>query len=185
MAPLGVNAVTYAARLIGELERIEAELKAAPRDARFEPPYATLQVTGISGGTASNIVPVSCSFGFEVRALPGLDVAAIEARVRAFASERCVPEMQSVAPEAGIDIELANQVPPFGADAASEVVALALALTGTNETFAVSYATEAGLFQDAAAPSIVCHTRSPSLRTSVTRASASVPVSWGCPPPVG
>jgi acetylornithine deacetylase len=35
-------------------------------------------------------------------------------------------------------------------------VALALALAGQNETFAVSYATEAGLFQDAGAASVVC-----------------------------
>jgi acetylornithine deacetylase len=156
MAPLGVNAVTYAARVIAELERIETRLKAAPRDTRFDPPYATLQVTGIAGGTASNIVPVSCQFGFEVRALPGLDIAAIEESVRRFARERCVPEMRKIAPEAGIDIELANMVPPFGADKNSEVVALALGLAQANETFAVSYATEAGLFQDGGAPAVVC-----------------------------
>ena len=39
---------------------------------------------------------------------------------------------------------------------ASEAVALALKLAGQNETLAVSYATEAGLFQDAGAPSVVC-----------------------------
>ncbi len=156
MAPLGVNAVTYAARIITELERIETRLKSAPRDARFDPPYATLQVIGITGGTASNIVPVSCQFGFEVRALPGLDIAAIEEAVRRFARERCLPEMRRIAPEAGIDIELANMVPPFAADPSSEVVALALGLAQANETFAVSYATEAGLFQDGGAPAVVC-----------------------------
>lgn len=156
MAHLGVNAVTYAARLVGELERIEAELRDAPRDPRFDPPYATLQVTGISGGTASNIVPVSCAFGFEVRALPGLDTAAIEQRLRRFAEEHCLPQMRQVAPEASILIELANMVPPFAADPSSEVVPLALSLTGLNETFAVSYATEAGLFQDGGAPAVVC-----------------------------
>lgn len=156
MAHLGVNAVTYAGRLLGELERMERELMAGSRDKRFEPPYATLQVTGISGGTASNIVPVSCSFGFEVRALPGLDVDAIEARLARFAATHCLPEMQRVAPEAGIDIALANMVPPFAADKNSEVVALALSLAQANETFAVSYATEAGLFQDGGAPAVVC-----------------------------
>ena len=34
-------------------------------------------------------------------------------------------------------------------------------------------------------PSTVCQTSSPSLRTSITVSPASVPVSWGCPPPVG
>ena len=39
---------------------------------------------------------------------------------------------------------------------ASEAVSLALRLTGQNETHAVSYATEAGLFQDAGALAVVC-----------------------------
>jgi acetylornithine deacetylase len=156
MATLGVNAITYAARLIAEIERIESDLKRTVRDERFDPPYATLQVTKLEGGTASNIVPVSCSFGFEVRALPGLDPASIEARLRHFAETRCLPEMRAVAPEAGISIRRTNAVPPFGADRTSEVVALALKLTGQNETHAVSYATEAGLFQDASSPAVVC-----------------------------
>ena len=50
---------------------------------------------------------------------------------------------------------MANQVPPFAAGATSEAVALALRLAGHNETHAVSYATEAGLFQEAGSPSVV------------------------------
>ncbi len=155
MAPLGVNSITYAARLIGELEAIEADLKAAPPSPRFDPPYATLQVTEITGGTASNIVPVTCSFGWEIRALPGLDVRAIEARLTRFAETRCLPQMRATAPEADIKIRRTNEVPPFGAEAGSEVVGLALKLAQQNETFAVSYATEAGLFQSGGAPSVV------------------------------
>jgi acetylornithine deacetylase len=156
MAHLGVNAITYASRLLGELERIEAGLKTRAPVDRFEPPYPTLQVTLIEGGTASNIIPVSCRFGFEVRALPGLDIAGIEQRLRAFAEEQCLAEMQRTAPEASITIHQTNSVPPFAAQSQSEAVALALNLAGQNETHAVSYATEAGLFQDASAPSVVC-----------------------------
>lgn len=156
MAQLGVNAIAYAGRLIGELARIETELAAREPDNRFTPPYPTLQVTLIEGGTASNIVPVACRFGFEVRALPGLQIEAIEARLRAFADEHCLPEMHRIAPETGITIRQTNAVPPFAVDPAAEVVALALRLAGCNETHAVSYATEAGLFQDAGAPSVVC-----------------------------
>lgn len=156
MAHLGVNAITYATRLIAELERIEADLKISSRNTRFDPPYATLQVTRLEGGTASNIIPVSCRFGFEVRALPGLDIDGIEQRLRQFAESACLPAMRAVADEAAIAITRTNNVPPFGADAHSDVVALTLKLTGQNETHTVSYATEAGLFQDAGAPSIVC-----------------------------
>ncbi|MEQ1577136.1 MAG: M20/M25/M40 family metallo-hydrolase, partial [Hyphomicrobium sp.] len=146
----------YASRLIEELGRIEQELKSAVPNVRFTPPYPTLQVTLIDGGTASNIVPVNANFAFEVRALPGLDTGSIETRLRTFAQNRCLPEMQSVAPEAAITIRQTNAVPPFAADRDSEVVALALNLAQQNETFAVSYATEAGLFQGAGAPSVVC-----------------------------
>jgi acetylornithine deacetylase len=155
MAPLGVNAISIAGKLLQELARIERELKAAPRVERFDPPYATLQVTRIDGGTATNIVPVYCRFDFDVRALPGVDVDAIDRRIRAYADRECVPEMRRVAPESGIDISVANQVPPFAAGTNSEAVALALRLAGHNETHAVSYATEAGLFQEAGSPSVV------------------------------
>jgi acetylornithine deacetylase len=155
MAPLGVNAISVAGKLLQELSRIERELKVAPRAERFDPPYATLQATRIDGGTATNIVPVYCRFDFDVRALPGVDVTAIDRRVRAFAERECVPEMRRVAPESGIDIHVANQVPPFAAGSASEAVALALHLAGSNETHAVSYATEAGLFQEAGSSAVV------------------------------
>lgn len=155
MAPLGVNAVTYAGQLLGELALIERHLAETSRDDRFEPPYSTLQVTSISGGTASNIVPVTCKFEFEVRALPGLQVAAVEQRIRDFANQ-CQAPMQAIAKEAGISIRRTNQVPPFAVDPKSPVVTMALELAQSDRTFAVSYATEAGLFQDAGAPAVVC-----------------------------
>jgi acetylornithine deacetylase len=156
MAHLGVNAITYAARLIAEIERMEAGLKITSRNDRFEPPYATLQVTTLEGGTANNIIPIYCRFGFEIRTLPGVDVDAIEGRLMAYASQACLPEMQAVAPEAGITIKRLYSVPPFAALPGSEAAALALKLLDQNETFAVSYATEAGLFQDGGSPAIVC-----------------------------
>jgi acetylornithine deacetylase len=156
MAHLGVNAIAVAARLIGELGVIEAELSRLPPDPRFTPPYPTLQVTEITGGIAANIVPATCSFGFEVRSMPGLDIDAIEKRIVEFAKTECLPEMRRLAPEADIVIHQGNRVPPFGADRMSEAVALALKLAGQNETGAVSYATEAGLFQGAGVPAVVC-----------------------------
>jgi acetylornithine deacetylase len=156
MAHLGVNAISVAARLIGKLGEIEEELKALPPDPRFIPPYPTLQVTLIEGGIATNIVPAACRFVFDIRAMPGLDVDAIERRLIAFADEECLPAMQRTAPEAAISIRRANQVPPFSADPTSDIVALALKLAHENQTSAVSYATEAGLFQGGGVPAVVC-----------------------------
>lgn len=156
MAHLGVNAITYAARMLAELERMETELKVTSRNIRFDPPFATLQVTKLEGGTASNIIPIFCRFGFEVRSLPGVDVDGIERRLRTFAEAQCLQEMRRTADEAAISITRANTVPPFFAVPGSEALSLALRLSGQNETHTVSYATEAGLFQDAGSPAIVC-----------------------------
>ena len=47
-------------------------------------------------------------------------------------------------------------VPAFLAEPGSEAVALALALTGANSASAVSYATEAGLFEEAGCSTVIC-----------------------------
>jgi acetylornithine deacetylase len=154
MAHLGVNTATIAGRLLGELDRIEQELKART-NPRFDPPYTTLQVTQIEAGTSSNIVPQNCWIGWEIRGLPGADPKAIEARVERLAAE-LLPAMRAVAPESDITLRRVGGVPGFAADAKSEVVSLALKLAGANETFAVSYATEASLFHESGAPAVVC-----------------------------
>jgi acetylornithine deacetylase len=155
MAPLGVNTIAIAGELIVELGKIERELMAGPRDERFTPPYTTLQVTEITGGNASNIVPETTWFGWEIRAMPGTDPDQIEARLRARADE-LLPAMREIAPEADIKIARTNDVPPFAADPDSDILSLALKLAGQNDTFAVSYATEASLFHAVGASSVVC-----------------------------
>ena len=47
-------------------------------------------------------------------------------------------------------------MPAFSATPGSEAVALAMAVTGANHASAVSYATEAGLFEQAGCPAVVC-----------------------------
>jgi acetylornithine deacetylase len=64
--------------------------------------------------------------------------------------------MQQVTEEAAIDTEAQGSVPAFVAAPRSEAVALALALTGAEHTHTVSYTTEAGLFEQAGCPSVIC-----------------------------
>ena len=156
MPHLGVNAIAYAGRLIGEILRMEEELKAGPLNPRFDPPWTTTQVTQVEGGTASNVVPVPCWFGWETRALPGFDPFTLQRRLEKFATEKCLPEMRRIAPESEIKIRTMNHVAAYAADTASGIVPLTLKLAGQNETLAVSYCTEAGLFQDGGAPAIIC-----------------------------
>ena len=137
MAPLGVNSINIAAELLNELSEIEEELKQVKVDERFSPPHSTLQVTQIRGGAASNIVPAETWFGWEIRGLPGVDPEVYGTRFKRKAAE-LTERMRKVAPEAGIEIDVANQIPAFSADAGSEVLTLALKLVEQNETFAVS-----------------------------------------------
>lgn len=156
MPHLGVNAIRAAGRLLGELDRIAEILVAESYDARFDPPHSTLQATRIEGGAAANIVPESCRLEFEVRALAGLDLDALETKIRDFCTTRILPQMRAVAPEADIVLTRGNHVAPFSAGPHSEAVALALRWSGQNETGAVSYATEAGFFQGGGVPAVIC-----------------------------
>jgi acetylornithine deacetylase len=88
--------------------------------------------------------------------MPGLDIDAIEKRLKTVIAQTLLPQMRQVAPEAAIDLTRTNHVPPFSAVSRPAALELALTLSQTNATSAVSYATEAGLFQDAGAPSVVC-----------------------------
>ncbi len=67
---LGASAIFRAARLIARLERIAEELQADQR-AEFSPPYTTLNVGMIRGGTAKNIIAGECRFTLEWRPVPG------------------------------------------------------------------------------------------------------------------
>ena len=153
---LGVNAISAAAALVGELDRIGAAIAAKQNDQRFEPPFSTVSVGTIKGGTAANIVPKTCEFQWQVRSLPSVSPAEVPRDLAAFAKSALLPRMRAVTKEAAIETRAENSVPAFVAAQASAAVALALALTGATETRAVSYTTEAGLFEMAGCPAVIC-----------------------------
>jgi acetylornithine deacetylase len=153
---LGVNAISIAAKLVDEIDRLAAEIAAKENDPHFEPPYSTLSVGMIEGGTAPNIVPRSCDIRWQLRGLPRSDADAVPAAITSYAQEQLLPEMRKVAPNATIETEGQTAVPAFSAGPNSDAVALAMALTGANGTSGVSYATEAGLFEEAGCPAVVC-----------------------------
>jgi acetylornithine deacetylase len=154
MPQLGVNAIAVAAKLVLGLDRLAAELSHV-KDDRFDPPFGTMQVGTIKGGTAGNIVPKNCEFHWQIRSLPGVGPDTVEHAYRSYV-DTLVPAMRQTAPDSGIATALLNSVPAFQAEAHSEAVALSLSLTGANATNAVSYGTEAGLFEAAGCPTAIC-----------------------------
>jgi acetylornithine deacetylase len=65
----GRSAIYDAARFLQAIERLAEEL-ATLRNEFFDPPYTTLNVGTIRGGSAKNIVPGECSFLLEWRPIP-------------------------------------------------------------------------------------------------------------------
>jgi acetylornithine deacetylase len=152
---LGVNAIHAAGELICELSRIDQELRARAEGPRFDPPYTNVAVALIDGGTARNITPGSCKFTWMFRSVPATDPDEITARFRTFAEKQVLPAMKEVSADADIVTTQTSDVPSLNAPDGSEAVSLALKLAGQNETFAVSYGTEGGLFELAGYSSVV------------------------------
>lgn len=145
-APEGVNAIDYAARLIVKVREIADRLvRDGARDLLYDVPHSTAHTGLVSGGTALNIVPDTCSFVFEFRMLPTESHAPLEAEIRALASD-LETEMRRIAPEAGIEIDLYNGTPGFESAPDGAAARLAMRLAGRNDHAKVAYGTEAGLF---------------------------------------
>ena len=152
---LGVGSIRVAAALIGELGRLEAELKETQSNARFDPPYASFTISGIEGGVAHNIIPPKCSFTWGIRTLPGLDAHVVVDKLQHYAETELLPGMRAVWPDCAITTTVLGVLPPFASGEGSEATTLALKLAGQNETFAVPYGTEASHFQAAGSSTVV------------------------------
>ena len=152
----GVSAVHVGCQLVCELERIGADLRAAgDPSGRFDPPWTSVHIGVIHGGTARNIVAKNCAFEWEVRGLPGARGALVRDRLEAYA-DGLRRTLFADFPQAGIETVMENEVPGLAPEPGSPAETLALRLARRNATIAVPYATEAGHFQQAGVPTVVC-----------------------------
>lgn len=153
----GVNAVEAAAEVVAYLKCMARRFRdQGPFDEAYDPPFTTVHTGTIHGGTALNIVPKECEFEFEFRYLPQEDPRILAKKVREFAEQNLLPEMQAVFPEAGFTWEeLAEILSLDGADD-TEIAGLAKTLAGVQEAGKISFGTEAGLYARAGIPTVVC-----------------------------
>ncbi|MCF1707202.1 acetylornithine deacetylase [Tabrizicola sp. J26] len=154
----GVSAIMASAPIIDWANRMNAAnaaAQAAPVAALFNPPYTTLHVGMIEGGTAHNITAGDCRFSFEFRVVPGED---IEDWVHRFQAEVAEVEagIRAIRSETGIALDRYFSIPPLRPEANGAAEALARRLTGDNATRVVSYGTEAGQFQAEGYSAVVC-----------------------------
>lgn len=101
----GVNAIYGASAVIGEIERIHAELAA---DAHPWVGPATWSVGTINGGMGTSTVPAECLISADRRLLPGEDGAQVLADFRAR-----VDALDLAARGLGIDVQMMMQMPGF------------------------------------------------------------------------
>ncbi len=153
----GVNAVMVAAELIMHLSKLAEDMRRrGDPSGRFDPPYTTVQSSTIEGGTALNILARHCTFQWEFRYLPGTSQDEVLESFNTYALNEVLPRLKRIAPEADIETKVRAHVPALVAVNGCPAEALAKQLTGRNHAEAVSYGTEAGLFQEAGIPSVVC-----------------------------
>lgn len=150
----GCNAIEYGAKLICWLRGLAEQLKRKGfKDDLYDVPYTTLTSTMVSGGIAMNTIPSSLEFLFEFRNLPHDNPDQISQAIQEYISEYLIPEMQKEAVDASIEIEPMNCIPAFQT---SEDIELIKIIGKRDSIKKVSYTTEAGLFQKAGIPTIVC-----------------------------
>ncbi len=152
----GVSAVMTAARLITFLDEMMQENRRIASDqCPFEPPYTTIHVGLVNGGTAVNIISRHCEFSWDVRTIPGETSQQFVQRLRDYC-EPVVQEMRKISPNCNIVTKMTADAPAMQLEVGGQAVEFCKELTGDQTTGVVSYATEAGQFQELEFSTVVC-----------------------------
>ena len=127
----GRSAIYDAARIVTALQRIARKL-ATHKDRNFDPPFTTLNVGLIQGGTAKNIVAGECRITVEWRPIPGQEPGWTAKLIR--------EELARLRVNAELKIQ---RLDPGFAPAASEDMAKLLELLTRCRSTTVAFGTEA------------------------------------------
>ncbi len=152
----GVSAVMTAARLVTFLEDMMFEnQRNISSDSPFEPPYTSVHVGKISGGTAVNIIARECSFDWDVRTIPGESPENYVDRLHTYC-EPIIKKMQQISPACNIVTTVNAEAPGMRPEENGAAELLCKQLSGQDSTEVVSYATEGGLFQNVNFSAVIC-----------------------------
>ena len=153
----GINAVEYAVKYISKLIELREILKTkAPKNSIFDPPYTTIQIGGISGGIARNVIADRCQVDWEMRPVIKKDGEFVNNEMDKYVSTKLLPEMTKVFPKSLIKKEIIGEIIGFNRVEKSEACEFISSLTGDNSREVVSFGTEAGLFQEIGISTVVC-----------------------------
>jgi acetylornithine deacetylase len=152
----GVSAVEAAAKLIAKLSAMrESRERSADAESPFSPPHTTMTVNVVHGGTQLNIMAGECYFEWDCRAVPG-DVAADVLEEFSAYAVGVQAEMRAKAAGCRVETTQLTNAPPLAPTPENTAADLAKSITGLNSTDVVSYAAEAGQFQEAGFSTVIC-----------------------------
>jgi acetylornithine deacetylase len=157
LTPQACNAIEYAAKIISFIRNLGEQFRVeGPFDPHFDVPYTTIGTNLLSGGVALNVVPALCEFKFEFRYLHQVKPEEVHSKILHYINSEVVPEMQQAHPDSHVELIKLVSPPSFAVDEKEPIAQIARAITGKTEIRKVAYATEAGQFQAANIPTIVC-----------------------------
>ncbi len=139
---LGRSAIEPAARVVSALAGLRKSLESerySTSDHFPETPYVALTVSRIRGGQAINMVPDECVIDVGARILPGMDSSSIVDRVEKTIGS--LPELDDC------EFRVVNEAASLMAPDNSEIHQTLCGLVSQGRTEAVSYASDAGVFQ--------------------------------------
>ncbi len=154
---LGVNAVEYAARYVMYLLDLKEQLVGmSPPSSAFEPPWTTVNVGAMNGGSVHNVIASKATVDWEMRPVQHSDADFVKSRLHAYCHEVLLPKMQAVYPDASIETVVVGEVDGLIPTLENEARQILSELTGSNETGLVPFGTEAGIFQNLGMDVVVC-----------------------------
>lgn len=152
---LAANAVESAAEIAAGLVAFGRELQ-SDRDDAFTPPWTSIHVGSIHGGSALNLVPDRAVMEFEARLLPGADEAAVAERIDAVIAEARAA-LAGCADGTAIAVEELSRYPGLDTATDGDAVRLVSELAGWREPpVTLAFGSEAGLYAEAGIPTVVC-----------------------------
>lgn len=152
-AHLGVSANAIAIRLMNHLLQIAETLAAEEMwDPDFQPPFSTLTIGLMSGGTAANILAAEANFVFDLRSLPQHDPGEV---LESFQAE--IDRAREAFPKATITFQPLAFVPPLARISDGRAEEFVRAVGGDNLAMTTgSFGAEAGQFQQAGFSTVIC-----------------------------
>jgi acetylornithine deacetylase len=154
---LGVNAVEYAVRYVTRLLELREDLKTrTPANSRFDPPWTTINIGALHGGSVHNVIAPKAQVDWEMRPVQASDATYVKDAVRAFCDNVLLPAMRRVYPDAYIETEVLGEVGGLLPTDNNEALRIMSELTGANGAGVVPFGTEAGIFQSLGMDVVVC-----------------------------